>query len=321
MEEGKWRIYLISEKTYKDDEDFIKMCPECKSTELIKDRTRGDTICSNCGLVILEKEIDQGPEWRSFDAEQEKRRRTGSPMTYTVHDKGLSTMISWDNKDSYGKKISPKMKSQIFRLRKWQIRSRVYSSMDRNLALAMSELDRLSSQLNIPRSIKESTAVLYRKATEEKLIRGQSIEAMIAASLYCVCRIRHVPRTLDEIATRSYVHKKEIGRCYRLILKKLNLKIPLASPVDYIARFTNELNLSGKTLKRANEIIKLAKEHGLTIGKDPTGLAASCIYISSILEGERRTQREIAEVAHVTEVTVRNRYKELVKELGIDIEI
>jgi transcription initiation factor TFIIB len=242
-------------------------------------------------------------------------------MTYTVHDKGLSTIISWDNRDSYGNKISAKMKAQVFRLRKWQTRTRVHSSIDRNLAIAMSELDRLSSQLNIPRGIKESTAVIYRKATEEKLIRGQSIEAMIAAALYCSCRIRHVPRTLDEIGKRSYVNKKEIGRCYRLLVKKLGLKIPLASPIDYITRFTNELKLSGRTLKRANDIIKRAKEFGLTIGKDPTGLAASSIYISSILEGERRTQREIAEVAHVTEVTVRNRYKELVRELEINIEI
>ena len=301
--------------------DLIIECPECKNSELIKDVKRGEVICSNCGLVIEEKEIDGGPEWRSFDAEQEKRRRTGSPMTYTVHDKGLSTIISWDNRDSYGRKISAKMKAKVYRLRKWQTRTRVHSSLDRNLALAMSELDRLSSQLGIPRGIKESTAVIYRKATEEKLIRGQSIESMIAAALYCSCRIRHVPRTLDEIAQRTYVRKKEIGRCYRLLIKKLHLKIPLASPSDYITRFINELDLSGITLKRANEIISEAKELGLTIGKDPTGLAASSIYISAILEGERRTQREIAEVAHVTEVTVRNRYKELVRELGINIEI
>ncbi|MBD3230330.1 MAG: transcription initiation factor IIB [Candidatus Lokiarchaeota archaeon] len=299
----------------------INECPECKCKELIKDSTRGDVICSKCGLVVEEKEIDHGPEWRAFDAEQEKRRRTGSPMTYTVHDKGLSTIISWDNRDSYGNKISAKMKAQVFRLRKWQTRTRVHSSIDRNLAIAMSELDRLSSQLNIPRGIKESTAVIYRNATEEKLIRGQSIEAMIAAALYCACRIRHVPRTLDEVGQRSYVSKKEIGRCYRILVKELRLKVPLASPIDYIPRFTNELGLSGHTLKRANEIIQQAKEKGLTIGKDPTGLAASSIYISSILEGERRTQREIAEIAHVTEVTVRNRYKELVQELNINIEI
>ncbi|MHA1268274.1 MAG: transcription initiation factor IIB [Candidatus Helarchaeota archaeon] len=311
----------MSDESFEDDKTTLDRCPECKSTELIRDTRRGETICSNCGLVVLEKEIDLGPEWRSFDSEQEKRRRTGAPTTYTVHDKGLSTVISWDNKDSYGNKISAKMKAQIFRLRKWQTRTRIHSSIDRNLAIAMAELDRLSSQLGIPRGIKESTAVLYRRATEERLIRGQSIEAMIAAALYCACRIRHVPRTLEEIAGRSYVFKKEIGRCYRLLVKKLGLKIPLASPSEYITRFTNELNLSGNTLRRANEIIQRARECGLTVGKDPTGLAASSIYISSILEGERRTQREIAEVAHVTEVTVRNRYKELVRELGINIEI
>jgi len=313
--------YFLNLDDFYSGGEETNRCPECNCTEIIRDDKRGELICSNCGLVLGEREIDSGPEWRIFNSEQEKRRRTGSPITYTVHDKGLSTIISWDNRDHYGNKISPKMKAQIYRLRKWNSRARVHSSVDRNLALAMAELDRLSSQLSIPKSIRESTAMIYRKATEERLIRGQSIEAMVAAALYCACRLHHVPRTLDELAQKSHVNKKEIGRCYRLLLRKLPIKIPLANPSDYIARFTNQLNLSGKILKKANEILEQAKERGLTIGKDPTGLAASSIYISSILEGERRTQREIAKVAHITEVTVRNRYKELVKALNIKINV
>ncbi|MFX0133473.1 MAG: transcription initiation factor IIB [Candidatus Hodarchaeota archaeon] len=303
-----------------DDESSI--CPECGSLEITNDVTRGELICRNCGMVISEKLIDQGPEWRAFNLEErDKRSRVGSPSTYTLHDKGLSTMIDWHDKDSFGKKLTPKRRAQIYRLRKWQIRTRVHSSIDRNLAIAMSELDRLSSQLGIPRGVKESSAVIYRRAIEKKLIRGRSIEAMVGASIYAACRMRKIPRTLDEIARHSRVNKKELGRCYRLILRELDVQIPIASPIDFIPRFGAELSLSGRTQRRAAEIVDMARKSGITAGKDPTGLAAASIYISAILEGERRTQREIAEIVHVTEVTVRNRYKELVRELKLRVDV
>jgi transcription initiation factor TFIIB len=314
---------LVLDENRKEAEDSEQeTCTECGSKDITVDYTRGETICSNCGIVLTSRNIDSGPEWRAFTSEERnKRSRVGSPSTFTVHDKGLSTMIDWHDKDSFGKKLTPKRRAQIYRLRKWQIRTRVHSSMDRNLAFAMSELDRLSSQLGIPRGVKETAAVLYRRAIEKKLIRGRSIEAMIAAAVYAACRERKVPRTLDEIARHSRVNRKELGRCYRLILRELEIIIPMASPVDFIPRFGTELILSGTTQRKAAEIVKMAREKGITAGKDPTGLAAAAIYISAILEGERRTQREIAEVAHVTEVTVRNRYKELVKELNLRVEV
>ena len=229
----------------------------------------------DCGIVILESTIDQGPEWRAFTSEERnKRSRVGSPMTYTVHDKGLSTIIDWHDKDFYGKKFAPRRRALIYRLRKWQVRTRVHSSMDRNLAVAMSELDRMSSQLGIPRGVKESSAVLYHRAIERKLIRGRSIEAMVAASIYAACRMRKIPRTLDEIARYSRINKKELGRCYRLILRELEINIPIASSIDFIPRFGAELSLTGRTQKRAAEIITEARAKGLTAGKDPTGLAA-----------------------------------------------
>jgi transcription initiation factor TFIIB len=185
----------------------------------------------------------------------------------------------------------------------------------------MSELDRLSSQLSVPRNVKETAAVIYRKAIENRLVRGRSIEAMVAATVYAAARVRRVPRTLEEIAEETRINKKELGRCYRLLIRKLSLTIPLASPVDYLVRFGTELGLSGVCQRNAATILSSAKENGLTAGKDPTGLAAAAIYISGILKSERRTQRAIAEVARVTEVTVRNRYKELVRELQIEISV
>lgn len=284
------------------------------------DASRGERICGNCGLVLEEKSIDQGPEWRAFSSVEEKNRsRTGSPTTLTVHDKGLSTMIDWRDRDAHGNKLDPSIRAKIYRIRKWQARTRVHSSIDRNLSHAMSELDRLASQLAIPRGIKEASAMVYRKAIDKKLIRGRSIEAMVGAAVYASCRMRKIPRTLDEIGRHSRIKKKELGRCYRLILRELDIKIPLPSPIDFITRFGAELHISGIAQRKAIEFLEKAKKGGITVGKDPTGLAAAALYIATLKEGERRTQREIAEIAHVTEVTVRNRYKELAGFLEIEV--
>ncbi len=305
---------------FEDEEKLV--CPECGSEDVVIDAIRGERICNQCAIVLKGRIIDEGPEWRAFNTEERDRRsRVGSPTTFSVHDKGLSTIIGYENRDSFGNKLTASRRAQVYRLRKWQIRTRVHSSTDRNLAFAMSELERLSSQLGIPRNVKETAAIVYRRAVEKKLVRGRSIEAMVAATIYASARVRRVPRTLDEISSESHISKKELGRCYRLLLRELYLNIPLASPIDYLVRFGTELKLSGMCQRKAAEILAKAKESGLTAGKDPTGLAAAAIYIAGILNGERRTQREIAEVAHVTEVTVRNRYKELVKKLNIAITI
>jgi len=309
-------------KVTTDEEEEILECKNCGSTDIVADENRGELICEKCGYVLETRLIDEGPEWRAFNSEErDKRSRVGSPSTFSVHDKGLSTIIGYENRDTFGNKLSASRRAQIYRLRKWQIRTRVHSSMDRNLAFAMSEMDRLASQLGIPRNVKETAAIIYRKAIEKRLVRGRSIEAMVAATIYASARVRRVPRTLDEIAKESRITKKELGRCYRLLLRELYLNIPLASPIDYLVRFGTELRLSGVCQRKAADILKRAKAAGLTAGKDPTGLAAAAIYISGIINGERRTQREISEVAHVTEVTLRNRYKELVRKLSIEITV
>ncbi|MBN1786690.1 MAG: transcription initiation factor IIB [Candidatus Methanofastidiosa archaeon] len=304
------------------EEQIQKACPECGSLKLVRDFDRGELICTSCGLVLKDKFYDLGPEWRAFDSDQrDKRGRTGAPMTFTIHDKGLSTIIDWRNKDVHGRDISPTNRAQIYRLRKWQRRIRVSDAAERNLAFAMAELDRISSHLSLPRSIREQAAVTYRKAVEENLIRGRSIESVTAACLYGACRMRGVPRTLDEIAEHARVDKKEIGRSYRFITKELNLKINPTNPIDYMPRFASELGLSTAVQSRAIEILEEAIKLGLTSGRGPMGVAAAALYIASIEKGERRTQREVSEVAKVTEVTVRNRYKELQEKLGLNVDV
>ncbi len=295
-------------------------CPSCGSKDIVYNEETGEYVCANCGMVLAEKIVDHGPEWRAFTPEEKERRsRVGGPLTLTVHDKGLSTIIDWRDRDAMGRKLEPKKRLEVMRWRRWQIRARIQSSIDRNLAQAMNELERIASQLGLSKAVKEEAAMIYRKAVERGLVRGRSIESVIAAAIYAACRRLKVPRTLDEIAAYTKAGRKEVARCYRLLLKELGVRVPIADPIDYVPRIGALLGLSGSVMKRAAEILRKAKERGITAGKDPAGLAAAAIYIAALLEDERRTQKEIAQVAGVTEVTVRNRYKELARELGITL--
>jgi transcription initiation factor TFIIB len=309
---------LVKKERQKIEE--IVQCPECGSKHLSKDYSRAELVCRDCGFILDENIIDQGPEWRAFDSEQrEKRARTGSPMTYTIHDKGLSTMIGWKNRDSYGRAIPTRNRAQIYRLRKWERRIRISNATERSLATALSELDRLSSGMGLPRTVRETAAMIYRKATMKNLVRGRSIDGVTAAVLYAACRQCHVPRTLDEIAAMSRLSRREIGRTYRDVSRQLGLKLLPTSPEDYVSRFCSELRLSGDVRAKTVQILQDAIRGELISGRGPTGMAAASLYIACVLCGERRTQREVADVAGVTEVTIRNRYKELTQKLNIDI--
>jgi len=310
---------LTSKKERQKIEETV-ICPDCGSAHLSRDYSRAELICDDCGLVIDEDLIDHGPEWRAFDSEQhEKRARTGAPMTYTIHDKGLSTTIGWQNRDSYGKCIPTRNRAQLYRLRKWQTRTRISNATDRNLAVALSELDRMASGMGLPRTVRETAAMIYRKAAKRNLVRGRSIEGVTAASVYAACRQCHVPRTLDEISNVAHMSRKEIGRNYRYVARELELKLMPTTPWDYISRFCSELKLSADVQAKTLDMLREAAKKELTSGRGPTGIAAASLYIASVLCGERRTQREVADVAGVTEVTIRNRYKELAKKLDIDI--
>ena len=299
------------------DED-PKTCPVCNSTERFVDNSRAEVCCARCGLVLDENLIDHGPEWRAFDHEQrDKRTRTGAPLTYTISDKGLNTTIDWKDKDIHGHKIPERNKAQIYRLRKWNKRMRVSGAGERNLAFALSELDRDSSRLGIPRSVREDAAIIYRRAAKNKLIRGRSIEVVVASALYAACRRCNIPSTLDEIAIASNVSKKQVGKTYRFLSRELNIKLKPTSPSDYISRFASKLGLSGEVQAKAIEIINKAVKAGLSSGKGPTGVAAAALYIASLLLGERKTQKEVSEISGVTEVTIRNRYKELSEKIDM----
>jgi len=282
----------------------------------MRDYDCAEIVCMDCGVVIATKLADRGPEWRAFDKEQRaKRTRVGAPLTYTIHDKGLSTMIDWHDRDIYGRKLAPGQKAQIYRLRKWQRRIRVSDATERNLAFALSEISKIANNLSLPRNILETASVIYRKAVKEHLIRGRSIQGVTAAAIYLSCRQCKLARTLDEIAEASTIDKKEVGRSYRFLVRELGYFIPPVKPSQYVSKFSNQLTMQGKAEEIAHKILVMARELRLTSGRGPTGIAAAASYIASVLMGERKTQREIAEIAQVTEVTIRNRYKELVERL------
>ncbi len=299
---------------------MVKKCPECGGIKLIRDYEKGELICGTCGLIIAENIHDVGPEWRAFDSEQKaKRARGGAPIKLTKPNKGLVTEIDQYNRDIRGTKISQKKQPQLYRMRKWHKRISISTSLERNLVIALAELDRIASSLGLPDSIKESAALLYRKAVKEELIRGRLIESVVAAVIYAICRMRGIPRTLDEISKASGIEKKEIGRAYRFIKTELDIDVPLTDPSQYVSKFSAALKLSGEVQQTAVKLIRKSLKKGLISGRGPTGVAAAAIYIAAAINKEKRTQKEVADVAGVTEVTIRNRYRELKKELNLKI--
>lgn len=295
----------------------VKRCPECGSLNLYHNKEKGEVICRDCGLVIEDKMVDFDQEWREFDSEAAARkRRTGAPMTYTQFDQGLGTDVG-RKADLY--KFGGKAKNKFFRLRKWQ--QRISTAIERNLKLALSELKRVSSFLRLPSSVEEEASRIYTLAVQKGLVRGRSMESVVSGALYAACRRHDVPRTLDELSEASGIEKKEIGRTYRFITRELGIKILPSNPADYIARFASALKLSAETQSRSVEIIEEAQSVELTSGRGPTGIAAAALYVAALINGEKRTQREVADVAGVTEVTIRNRYKELLEKLELEKEI
>ena len=310
----------VSKNSAGTHQRLVDKCPECGSDNLVHDYDTGETVCGDCGLVLYEQMMDKGPEWRAFTQEEKaSRSRVGVPTSYSVHDKGLSTAISQVDRDAFGRKLPLSTRLQMWRLRKWQIRSRVHSSIDRNLAQAMAELDRLSDKVYIPAPIKEKAAVVYRKALDRGLVRGRSIAAIAAAALYAACRGSGTPRTLREIAEASLVDKKDVARCYRLLLRELDVHMPIADPLTYVSKIAERTGISGKTQGMAIQILRDARKRRAAAGKDPMGLAAAALYIACLQNNEKKTQKDIAEAAGVTEVTVRNRYKTLKKQLNLEL--
>lgn len=287
-------------------------CTRCGKGDLVTDPESGEVICGKCGFVVTENLEESGPEWRSFTGEDNGgKARAGAPTSLTMHDMGLATTIDPVNKDATGKPLSVSMQSTINRLRTWDNKSKAHRPADRNFRQAFSELDRMKDKLALSDAVIEKAAYLYRKALEKELIRGRTISTMIGAALYAACRDAQTPRTLHDIAMACNVKKKDVSRGYRILYRELDLKMPVADPIGCVSRIASRAELSEKSRRTAIKILKTASENEISAGKEPMGFAAAALYIASIKNGEDITQKDIANAAGVTEITIRNRYKGL----------
>ncbi|MDR2719696.1 MAG: transcription initiation factor IIB [Nitrososphaerota archaeon] len=299
----------------------VQTCSKCGSPRIIHDPENAETACLDCGFVTQQKVVaDTALEGENRKEQDLNSVNTGVPLTYTIYDKNLSTIIDCHKREGYSKNSVDK-KAQVYRLRKWQRRIRVTDSAERNLVFALSEITKMSNNLNLSRKVLETASVIYREALKERLTVGHSIQSVASAALYLACRQCELPISLDEIAQSSTASTKEIGKSYRCIIKKIDYATPPLQPEQYITKFFNQLVTQEGTQEVAHKILSSAKDLKLTSGHDPRGIAAAASYAALVLMGEHKTLKEIAEIAHVTEITIRKRYKEFEKYLELEPSI
>lgn len=296
-----------------------EVCPECGSHQLARDYVRGELVCESCGLVVNENYIDEGPEWTGTGPEAERKIRTGAPVNVASHDKGLTTEIASPHRDSQGRPLSSHDRLRMYRLRKLQRRMRYSRAGERSLAEALMEMDRMASQLGLPRQFRDEAALIYKKAAGRDIIRGRTIPGMAAASLYAACRLLEAPRTLEEIAEALGLEKRELALSYKALARELKLGLPPPRAEDFLGRFASRLDLPPRVENRALEIIREAERAERYHSKSPSGTVAAAIYLASILSEEKVPQAAIAEVAGVSEVTIRIRYRAISEKLGLDV--
>ena len=297
-------------------------CSECGGNNILRDNITGELVCQSCGIVFASTHLNTGPEWRAFDhIQREKLPRVGAPTNWTMHDKGLSTQIGWRDNDFSGKRLKPEMRSNLYRLRKWQRRSIITDSKNRNLYQALQIMGQIQSRLSLPRNVIETSSMIYRKALNANMIRGRTIQSIVVACVYMACRQCGIIRSLEDVASSCSVSKKVAASHYRFLLRRLKPNVPQVNPMSYISKIVSNLGLIGETERLAKMIIHTASLMKLTGGRGPAGMAAASVYISTRITGDYRTQGAIAREAQVTEVTIRNRYKELVGLLDFEVQL
>jgi transcription initiation factor TFIIB len=294
-------------------------CSTCnvKENKMVTDLVSGEIVCSNCGTVAIDGIEENGKEWTNSKDRETDKSRIGMPFSLAVHDMNLSTIIGKTNKDSTGQTINSGMQARMNRLRIWDSRTMFRDSTSRNFTTAFILLDKLKDKLSLTPSIVEKTAYTYRKVQEDGLIRGRTIGAVLVACLYITCRELGVSRTIDELAEASNIRRKAIAKIYRDIVFHLKRKIPQVNCFQCIDKIANKIELNERTIRHARDLMKKVLEQEFSAGKDPMGFAGAVLYVSLQMEGKTIRQIDIAEAAGVTEVTIRNRAKELKSKLNL----
>ena len=295
-------------------------CPICskkgvKSAVVVTDPESGEIICNNCGMVISQNIEDTRPEWRSFGSEGEEgygKSRTGMPTSLARHDRGLTTIIGRTDRDASGNKIDAPTRSKMERLKVWDFRSHSHDSTNKNLMQAFNELDKLKDKLGLSDAVIERTAYIYRKARQRGLVRGRTTDGILTAAIYIACRDLGVPKTLKEVAAASSVRFKTLSRSYRILVTELDISTPpVIDPMKCIVKVANNADLNENTKRRAMDVMNNLSKREISAGKNPMGFAATVLYVSCLNTGVNIRQVDIADAAGITEVTLRNRYKDL----------
>ncbi|MBO4502157.1 MAG: transcription initiation factor IIB [Candidatus Methanomethylophilus sp.] len=297
--------------------DHFNSCPDCGSISFVTDYSRGETVCKCCGLVIDESIVDRRGEPDYGDERSKERIHHGAPVDTNFPVGSLATVISGGTRDGNGNLLSMAARFKFRRLRTLQQRTRIQNGVERNLRSAMGEIDRLTAALCLPQNVHDMTVTIYRNALKKNLVKGRSIDGIAAGSVYLACRMKDIPRTINEVVAHTRMNKKELGRICRMMTRSLRLKLDISSPKEYVPRFCSELGLSNAAERKAREILEGCEHHSLTSGRSPTGIAAAAICLATVICGEHRTKRRISEVTSITEVTIRNRCREISDVLGL----
>jgi transcription initiation factor TFIIB len=299
----------------------LVVCSACNSDRVITDHESGEVICSKCGLVIsdiIQESRADGSACFTTDEIYDKSSNAGLPNSLARHDMGLSTIIGIPNRDASGHMLDAAMRSRMQRLRTWDIRIKTSIPKVGNLSDAFNQLHTSKDKLGIPDAIIEKTAYIYRKAQERGLVRGRTISATLAAATYIACREIGIPKTLKEIAEANNIKRKALAKSYRLLINKLDIKIPIIDPIRLIIKVANKASLNEKTKRKAIDVMYYLNKKEISAGKEPMGFAATVLYIACLITGEKRTQTNIVQAAGVTKVTLRNRYRDI-KRRGLDL--
>ena len=303
-------------------------CPECRSS-LIDDIHSGEMICSGCGLVAMEQMPDYGTESRATNPEEKmKLTRASGQTSYAQHDLGIRTEIAMGTKDFSGRTISSDMANQMYNLRKWQTRIRVASPEERRLANILAKIGETCHALSLPRNVIESASMIYRNFQGQADAKGKSVACMSAATIYMACKQCDVVRSLDEICAATGSSKEDklnvklTAKYYRILVMELGSKTaPVVTLEKYISKIANLAKLEVRVERLAAEIAEKTSDHSLADGKAPNGLAAAYLYIASTLLGQSILQRDVSSVAGITEVTIRNRCKEILTAYKIKVTL
>jgi len=280
----------------------VTACPECQGSLRSDD---SETVCTSCGLVVAEDNIDHGPEWRSFADDDTNPERTGAPLTRSRHDRGLSTEIGRSTR------LKGRKRRRMARLRRQHNRTKIGSKAERNQVYGFTEIRRLVSALGLSEHIRDRSCVLFESAQDEDLLRGRSLEGFAAAAVYATCRTAEVSRTVDEVVGEARATKAELSAAYDALNRELGLPTGPIDPAEYLARFASDLDLPQELEGRARELVEMARERNHVTGRNPAGVAAGCLYTAADERGHPLTQQDAADAADVTPVTLRATYQEL----------